>query len=689
MTDTLSGPPETAREAFAETVHGQTIADPYRWLEDGDDPRAVAWVEAQNAYTRQILDNLPGRERIAQRLTELLSIGDISAPSVRSGRYFYVRREGQQNQPILYWREERESADRVLIDPNALDPDGTTALDWWYPSRDGRLLAYGLSHSGDERSTLHVRYVESGADLADTIPSTRAASIAWQPDGAAFYYTRYPRAGDVPAGEEVYHRHVFFHRLGDEPAADLCVFGEGRDPEDWPSVHLSPDGRYLLVTVSRGWERSDVYLRDESAGPGPFIPIVEGEDALASGEVVDGRLYLHTNLDAPRYRLLLVDPAQPERTAWREIVPERPDAVLEGSRVIAGQLLLSYLQDASSRLEARDLSGNPLHEVHLPAIGSAEGLTGEWDGAEAFIEFASYTTPPTVYRYDPLGGTLEEWAKVEAPIQPEKYDVRLLHYPSKDGTRISMFVVHQRGLALDGDNPALLTGYGGFNISLTPSFSRSMFFWLEQGGVYAVPHLRGGGEYGEEWHRAGMLANKQNVFDDFIAAAEYLISSGYTNPSRLAIAGGSNGGLLVGAALTQRPDLFKAVVCAVPLLDMLRYHQFQIARLWIPEYGSAEDPEQFAWLAAYSPYHHVREDVRYPATLILTGDSDSRVDPLHARKMAARLQAANAGGNPVLLRVEFQAGHGAGRPLAKTLAEQTDQWSFLCWPLAVPVDGSG
>lgn len=685
MNDTPHAPPAARQGDTVELLHGHEVVDPYRSLEDGTDPETIAWAEAQDAYTRGLLNQVPGRDRIEARLRELLSVGSISSPAVRGRHCFYLRREGEQNQPVLYWREEQNGEERVLLDPNQLDPEGTTALDWWYPSRDGCLLAYGLSYGGDERSVLHVRDVASGADLADVIPQTRAASVAWLPDGSGFYYTRYPAPGEVPDNEANYHRRIFFHRLGVDLSEDRLIFGQGRDPEDWPSVQLSSDGRYLLVTVSRGWGRTDVYLRDENAGPGPFVPLIEGEAVLSSGQVAGGRLYLHTNLDAPRYRLFLIDPAQPDRSSWRQLVPEREDAVLEDAAVIAGRLFLAYLQDASSRLEVRDLDGGSPIELRLPALGTVDALTGEWDGKEAFWGFQSYTMPPSVYRYEPESGATTEWARVVAPLNSEEYDLRRVLYPSRDGTQISMFVVHRKGLLLDGNNPTLLTGYGGFNISLTPGFSRSTFFWLERGGVYAVANLRGGGEYGEGWHQTGMLSKKQNVFDDFIAAAEHLISSGYTRPERLAILGGSNGGLLVGAALTQRPDLFRAVICAVPLLDMLRYDQFQIARLWIPEYGSPDDAEQFEWLAAYSPYHHVRDSVVYPAVLLLTGSNDSRVDPMHARKMAARLQAANGGSNPVLLRVESEAGHGAGRPLSKTLAEQTDEWSFLCWQLGVPL----
>jgi prolyl oligopeptidase len=676
--------PSTRRADVVETLHGQRLVDPYRWLEDASSSETQEWVESQNAYTRHVLDAAPGRDRIEQRLRELLSIGDISTPAVRQGRYFFERREGSQNQPVLYFRD-GDGQDRSLIDPNALNPQGTTSLDWWYPSRDGSLLAYGLSEGGTEQSVLRILEVATGRELPETIPNTRAASVAWMPDSSAFYYTRYPAPGEVPEGEESYHRHVFLHRLGDDPKNDQAVFGEGRDPTDWPSVDLSPQGQYLLITVSRGWDRSDCYLRSEHPEPGPFVALIENEPVLSSAQSVDGRVYLHTNLDAPRFRLMAIDPARPERSEWAELVAEQTDAVLEDVHVGGGRIILNYLERAISRVSLHDLSGARLAELSLPALGSAGGVSGEWDGNEAFFAFASFTVAPTILRCSLPEGTISTWARVDAPDVSNEVEVRQVFYESRDLTPISMFVIGPRDLELDGSHSAVLTGYGGFNISMTPGFSRTLLFWLERGGIYAVPNLRGGGEYGEAWHQAGMLANKQNVFDDFLAAGDFLCRSGYTSRDRLAISGGSNGGLLIGAAITQRPELFKAAVCAVPLLDMLRYHRFQIARLWIAEYGSADDPEQFEWLSRYSPYQHVEDGVSYPAVLLLSGESDTRVDPLHARKMAARLQAATASGLPVLLRIETEAGHGAGRPLDKTLAEQTDVWAFICWQLGVPV----
>jgi prolyl oligopeptidase len=666
-----------------ESLHGETVADPYRWLEDGDSPETRAWTERQNALTEAYLAAFPGRERIRRRLDALLAIGALGVPTPARGRYFYLRRDGRQNQPILYARDGVAGADRVVVDPNAANPAGTTALDWYFPSLDGRYLAYGLSEDGSEQSVLHVLDVATGRILPDRIPRTRSAAVAWLPDGSGFYYTRYPGSGEVPKGEEHYHRAVQFHPLGGDPAADPLVFRPAAK-EHWPGVGVSPDGRWLVVTVARTFDETDLYLQDLAAG-GPLVAVARDLPASFEGEVAHGRLFVRTNLDAPTYRLYVADPERPARDGWREIVPPRNDAVLEGVTVAGGRLALSYLERASSRLRLTDFDGRPAAEVALPTLGSLFGVGAEWDGRELFFGFSSYTVPPSVYRIDLGTGEHSLWRRVEADMDPEAFEVRQVTYASRDGTPVTMFLVHRRGLARDGDAPTYLTGYGGFNISMTPAFSRSLLLWLERGGVVAVPNIRGGGEYGEHWHQSGMLGRKQNSFDDFIAAAEWLIAEGYTRPARLAAAGGSNGGLLMGAVLTQRPELFRAVLIQVPLLDMLRYHRFLIARLWIPEYGSADDPEQFPWLRAYSPYHHVRDGVAYPAVLLATAESDTRVDPMHARKMAARLQAATASGHPVLLRLEARAGHGAGKPLSKVLDELTDSWSFVFCELGVDV----
>jgi len=666
-------------------LHGEEIADPYRWLEDGDSPETRLWTERQNAVTEAYLAAIPARHRIRGRLEELLSIGVLSVPTPKHGRYFYLRREGRQNQPVLYWREGVEGTDRVAVDPNGLNDAGTTALDWYYPSEDGRLLAYGLSENGNEESVLHLLELDTRKHLRDRIPRMRAAAVAWLPDGSGLYYTRYPAVGEVPSGEEPYHRSVYFHRLGEDPAEDPLVF-KPAEKEYWPGVSLSPDGRWLLISVARTFDQTDLYVRDLTSDGG-LVAVARDLPASFDGEIAHGRLFLRTNLDAPTYRLYVVDPERPDRNAWREIVAPRSDAVLEGVTITGGQLALGYLEGASSRLRLTDLEGGQVQDILLPTIGSLFGIGAEWNGRELFYGFSSYTLPPSVYRIDLATGAPSLWKQVEADIDPGKFEVRQVSYMSRDGTSVSMFVVQPTGLVRDGSHPAYLTGYGGFNISMTPAFSRSLLLWLQHGGVVAIPNIRGGGEYGESWHQAGILASKQNSFDDFIAAAEWLISEGYTRPDRLAAAGGSNGGLLVGAALTQRPELFRAVLVQVPLLDMLRYHRFLIARLWIPEYGCADDAEQFRWLSAYSPYHHVRRGVAYPSVLLATAESDTRVDPMHARKMAARLQAATSAERPVLLRLEARAGHGAGKPLSKVVQELTDSWTFVFSELGVEVEG--
>ena len=679
--------PSTRRGDVADTLHGETIPDPYRWLEDADSAEVEAWTAAQNAATERYLAAAPARAPIRARLAELLMIGSIGVPTPARGRYLYQRREGSQNQPILYVRDGVGSADRAAVDPNSLDAAGTTALDWYYPSDDGRLLAYGLSADGSERSVLHLLDLDTLAPLPDRIPDTRAAAVAWLPDATGFYYTRYPAHGAVPDGEEQYHRHVRFHRVGEDPGDDPVVF-QAEAMEHWPSVALSPDGRWLLVTVARTFDQTDVYLLDRK-GDGGFVAVAKDLPASFDAQVAAGRLWLRTNIESPTHGLYAADPADPARERWETIVPPRADAVLEGIAVTRTRLVLGYLERATSRLRLADHAGRGVTDVQLPALGSLSGLGAEPGGDELFYGFSSYTVPPSIYRIDLATGTEALWGRVEADVDPARFDVRQVSYPSRDGTPITMFVVHRRGMALDGGNPTYLTGYGGFNVSMSPAFSRSLLLWLECGGVLAVPNLRGGGEYGESWHQAGMLAHKQNTFDDAIAAAEWLTREGYTRPAHLAVAGGSNGGLLTGALLTQRPDLFRAVIIQVPLLDMLRYHRFLIARLWIPEYGSADDPEQFGWLRAYSPYHHVVDGTPYPAVLLATAASDTRVDPMHARKMAARLQAATASERPVLLRLEEKAGHGAGKPIAKLLDELTDAWTFVCQELGVSPAGTG
>jgi prolyl oligopeptidase len=687
-----TAPPKAKTDAVEDTIQGHKISDPYRWLEDPTSPATQEFVREELAYTRSILDPLAGREQIQKRLTQLLSIGTITAPQVAGPYYFYTRREGTQNQPILLVRNGVHGEDRVLVDVNKLAADGTVALDWWFPSEDGKYMAFGTSSSGSEESTLHLIESATGKILSDTIDRTRFASIAWKKDDSGFYYTRHPRKGDVAAGDEVYHVKVFYHTLGDDSAKDPLIFdpmstGEGHTPQDIPGVQLADDDdRWLLTSISSGWTKTELYLQDLKAATPP-VALTQGKNFLYSGEIFRGKLYIVSNEDAPRYRVFTVDAAHAERENWKEIIPQT-DAVLLNVSVLGGKLFAQYEKNASSQLKQFELDGKPAGDISLPAIGTVSGIFGKWDRKETFFGFQSFTVPPSVYQVDFSTRRTSLWDRVETPgIDPSAYEVKQVWYTSKDGTRVPMFIFHKKGLPLNGKNPALLTGYGGFNVSLTPSFVGGRYLWLEHGGVYAVANLRGGAEFGEDWHRAGMLEKKQNVFDDFISAAEFLISAKITDQDHLAIQGGSNGGLLMGAMITQRPDLFRAVLCQVPLLDMLRYQNFQIAKLWVPEYGSADDPRQFEWLYAYSPYHRVKPGTQYPAIMFMTADTDTRVDPMHAKKMAARMQAEAANGQshdrPILLRIETKAGHGAGKPVAKQIEEGTDIYSFLFWQLGV------
>jgi prolyl oligopeptidase len=684
-------PPRAAQKPVIDMYHGVKVLDNYRWLEDGQSPETQKWVTQEMAYTRGILNRLPGREAIHNRLTELLSIGSVTPPVMAGRHYFYTRREGLQNQPVLYVRDGLDGADRVLVDANKLSADGTIALDWFQPSETGKYIAYGTSPSGSEMSTLHILETKTGTVLADTIERTRAASIAWKLDNSGFYYTRSPKPGEVPAGQEMYNRHVYYHELTNDPEdipedSDQPIFGEGRDPEDWPNISLSNDGRWLLINVSQGWTKSELFLWKTNAGTPP-TRITTGKNFLYSGEIYNGKLYITTNEDAPRYRVFVTDVGNYEREAWKELIPQS-DAVLQGVAVYGGKLFAQYEQNASTQLKLFDLDGKMVKDLALPAIGSVYQTGGRWDRDEIFYGFQSFTFAPSIYRYDLKEASTSLWSKVEAPsIDPAAYEVNQEWFKSKDGTRVPMFVVNKKGVQKNGKNPTLLTGYGGFNVSLTPSFSRTAYLWMEHGGIFAVANLRGGAEFGEDWHRAGMLDKKQNVFDDMIAAAEYLMAEKYTDKNHLAIQGGSNGGLLMGAMITQRPDLFRAVVCQVPLLDMIHYQDFQIAKLWVPEYGTSENAEQFKWLYAYSPYHHVKPGVEYPATLFMTADTDTRVDPMHAKKMTAEMQAEAKNGTshtrPILLRIESKAGHGAGKPVTKQIEEFTDVYSFLFWQLGV------
>ena len=662
-------PPPTPIDDVVETLHGTEVHDPYRWLEDGDAPAVREWDAAQRAYARSVLDALPGRERIRERLRQGLDCGALGA-SVPRGRWrFTVRREPGMEQIALRVRE-GDGPERTLIDPGPMSADGTVALDWWHPSRDGGLVCFGLSEGGDENSTLRLLRTADGAWLDDEIPNCRHASVAFEPEGGAFLYTRYPTRGTVPPGEENYHRHVWRHVIGTDPAGDVRVFGEGLDRTDVPGLlSFSRDGRWSVITVSKGWERTAVYLRERD---GAFRLVFDGERNNVYARFVGDRLIADTDVDAPNGRLVEIDPQRPEPGAWRDLVAES-EHVLQGASFTTWGIVAHHLVDAASRLSIRDPDGGGSRAVDLPPHCTVAGVGAHHASDECYVSAQSFTWPTRVFRLD-AGGAMREVDRLQPPpgFDAGAHPVRQVWYESADGTRVPMFLVGRES----GRGATVLSGYGGFYVSRTPAWMPQLLPLLESGGLFALANLRGGGEFGRAWYEAGRRERKQNVFDDFVAAAEWLVDAGLTAPSQLAIQGASNGGLLVGAVLTQRPDLFACAGCFVPLLDMVRYERFRIARLWTREYGGATDPEQFRWLYAYSPYHRVRDGVRYPPVLLTAGEEDTRVDPMHARKMAARLQAATPGGQALLL-VEPRTGHGQGKPVSKSLDEATDAWSFL------------
>jgi len=669
-------PPKTRTAIVKENIHGVEIADAYRWLENAESQETSDWIESQNEHTDAMIASLPGRGELKRRLTELMRIDWLSEPTMRNGRYFFMKRLRDQELSVIYMRKGLQAKDEVLIDPHPMSPDHTTSVSIRDVSEDGTILAYAVQEGGQDEVTIRFFDTDRHEHLPDCLPKARYWDISLKPDNTGFYYVRY-----CPDGARVY-----YHPMAAPPesgAADVEVFGQGCGPDKIIFANLSDDGRHLLITVWHGSaaRKSEVYYQDV-AKKGPVLAIVNDIDARFIGQVAEDHLFLQTNWEAPNGRIFRVDLNNPKREHWRQIVPET-DAVIEGFSLAGGNLFVNYLHNVSSRVKIFEPDGCHLRDLPLPALGTVRGPFGRWKNNETFFTFSSFQTPPTTRVYDVAKESVEVWWRSEVPVNSEIFDVNQAWYESKDGTRIPMFLVHRKGIRLDGSNPTLLTGYGGFNVSLTPWFSASAALWVEAGGLYAVANLRGGGEFGEDWHNAGMLEKKQNVFDDFIAAAEWLIEKGYTRPEMLAISGGSNGGLLVAAALTQRPELFQVVVCTHPLLDMIRYHKFLVAKFWVSELGSAEDPDQFKYLYAYSPYHKVKQGAKYPAVLFITGDSDTRVDPLHARKMTALLQSATASHKPILLRYHTRAGHSGGRSLSRLIEDTTDEFSFLFWQLGV------
>ncbi|HEY0477196.1 MAG TPA: prolyl oligopeptidase family serine peptidase [Kofleriaceae bacterium] len=663
--------PTTRVGTDSDTLHGQKVADPYRWLEDETSPEVQQWMTAQDDYARGVLAAAPHRDEWVARLKQVFYYDAISAPVHRGGRYFYTRKHADKEKTIVYWKQGEAGAEQVLFDPNQWSADGSKGLGAWSPSWDGRYVAYGVKEHNSDEMVTHVHDVVTGKDLPDVLEGTKYAMPSWTPDNHGFYYTWVPPVGDkVTVADRPGFAEIRFHKLGTPVSGDPVIHPATGNPGTFLGAQLSRDGHWLFATIQHGWNSSNVYVRDTRKHAAGWTPLAEGVEAIFEVEAWRDHFYVSTNDGAPRTRVYKVDPAHLERAAWKEIVPES-EATLERASIVGEHLVLTYLRNAAYELEVHDLDGKLVRKLDLPPLGTA-GMSGNPDEDTGYIGYSSFTEPQIIYKTSVHTGKLTEWARVTLPVDTAQLATEQVFFPSKDGTRISMFILYKKGAPRDGSSPTILTGYGGFNVSLTPGFASSRAVWLERGGVVAIPNLRGGGEYGEGWHRAGKLLAKQNVFDDFIAAAEYLIAERWTSPGHLAIQGGSNGGLLVGAAVTQRPDLFKAVICAVPLLDMVRYHLFGSGKTWVPEYGSAEDPEQFKALYQYSPYRVAIDAGRraYPAVVFDSADHDDRVDPLHARKLAAVLQAAQTGDAPILLRIERNAGHG-GADLVKQQVERT------------------
>lgn len=678
--------PETKREAIVDTLHGKEVADPYRWLEDVEGPGVKEWMRSQDDFTRDYLGKLPARDWLAKRFAQLYYIDAVGTPIRRKDRFFLYRRAANQEKYVVYYKDGEGGEEKLLLDPNTMSEDGSVSLGGMIPSPDGKLVAYKLKENNADEATMYVMNVDTGeTSEIDVITGAKYAYPSWMPDNSGFYYTWLPPVSDeVSTMDRPGFAEVRYHQLGADPKSDKTIIEKSGDPKTFIGAGVSRDGKYLFRYIQRGWNSTDVYYRPlDGKHDDKWLPIAEGLEAQFDLTVWKDKLYVLTNWNAPNYRVLKLDMSDPDLTKGVEIVPTREDAVLDGAQVIGERLVLNYMQKAHSKLAVHDLDGAHIRDIALPTIGATGGLSGEPDAAEAYFTFTSFTVPNQIFSTNVETGATELWAKIDIPVDPTPYKVEQVTYNSKDGTPVTMFVVTRKDIELNGETPFILYGYGGFNVSMKPYFRSHIYPWLELGGGYAVANLRGGGEYGEAWHQAGMLVNKQNVFDDFVAAAEFLIDKGYTTPEHLGISGGSNGGLLVGATMTQRPELFNAVLCAVPLLDMVRYHLSGSGKTWIPEYGSADDPEQFAAIHAYSPYHNVTAGTDYPPTLIQSADSDDRVDPSHARKFAAMLQWANPDADPMLLRIEENAGHGGGDMVSKRVEGDVDEYAFLIKHLGI------
>jgi prolyl oligopeptidase len=687
--------PSSHKSNQVDNYHGTLVTDSYRWLEDPDSEETRAWIEAQNQITFGYLSEIPAREKIKQRLTKLWDYEKYGIPfkegeSLQDGsteRYFYFKNDGLQNQSVLYTLKTLDDQPKVLLDPNQLSEDGTVALSGLSISENSKLLAYGLSTSGSDWEEWKVRDVETGEDLQDHLKWIKFSSASWTHNNQGFFYSRYDEPNEKTQLEDVnYYQKLYYHQLGKPQSEDVLIYHRP-DQKEWGfSGGVTEDGHYLIISIWLGTDSKNlVFFKDLTNPNAEVVELINQFEADYSFiENDDSVFYFRTDLNAPRGRVIAIDTQNPASEKWREIIPQSAET-LESVGILNNQFVADYLKDAHSEIKIFDIKGGFIREVELPGLGSAGGFGGKRHDTETFYSYTSFTTPGTIYRYDMITGKSTVFRQPEVDFNPNDYETKQIFYQSEDGTRVPMFITHKKGIKLDGNNPTYLYAYGGFNVSMTPGFSVSLLVWMEMGGVYAMPNIRGGGEYGEEWHQAGMKEKKQNVFDDFIGAAEWLIANKYTKTEKLAIAGGSNGGLLVGACMTQRPDLFGAAIPSVGVMDMLRFHKFTIGWAWTSEFGSADNSEEFPALYAYSPLHNIKPDTAYPATLITTADHDDRVVPAHSFKFAAALQEAHAGDAPVLIRIETKAGHGAGKPTAKIIEEAADKWAFLVRTLDVEV----
>lgn len=668
--------PETKKVDQVDDYFGTEVADPYRWLEDDNAEDTKAWVIEENKVTNAFLSSIPFREKIEKRYEEIFNYPKLSAPWKVGDYFFYSKNSGLQNQSVIYYKEGVDGEEKIFIDPNTLSENGTVSIGLAGKSKDNKYMAYSRSEAGSDWSEIHVREIATNKELPDVLQWVKFSGASWYKDG--FFYSRYqaPEEGGELSAANEYHS-VYYHKLGDPQEKDELVYKHPTDPKIYHFVSVPDDEEYIILYQQQGTEGVDIHFK-KAGTEDEFSPLITGFDSKSS--VIDhmnGKFLVRTDVDAPKNKLVAIDPNNPAKENWETIIPEK-EHMLERVSTGGGYLFADYLQDVSTHIYRYNYDGTGEVEIELPGIGSAGGFGGEEDDKTLYYSFTSFTYPTTIFAYDVESGGSTVYNKPELKFNPEDFEANQVFFKSKDGTKVPMFIVHKKGLVLDGTNPTLLYAYGGFNINLAPSFSTSNIILLENGGIYAVANLRGGGEYGEEWHKAGMLMNKQNVFDDFIAAAEYLIDNNYTSSEKLAIAGGSNGGLLVGACMTQRPELYKVAFPAVGVMDMLRYHKFTVGWGWVPEYGSSEESkEMFEYLYGYSPVHNLEEGVEYPATMVTTADHDDRVVPAHSFKFAATLQEKHAGENPVLIRIETDAGHGAGKPTSKIIEEQADKWAFM------------